>query len=156
MLNAQFLLSIYCLQQLYLVMPRRWTGDQWLSWSLRWPGQCLLCPLQHMSQSFSLSKVSLVLHHLPFFLICILYFVICFQTVSQILADAPGTPWGGLTGHRTHCAAWHASQVTCHSQALVILFHFISTYVNIVFSWLTMWLTAVSLQCPCAQYPFHI
>ena len=46
-----------------------------------------LHPLQHMSQSFYLLKVSLVLHPSSFSFVGILYFVICFQTVSQPLAD---------------------------------------------------------------------
>ena len=76
---------------LHLVMPRRWTSDLWLDQSLGWPGQCILHTLQYMSQSFSLSKVSLVPYPLSLFLICILYFVICFWAVSQMSADTLDT-----------------------------------------------------------------
>ena len=76
---------------LHLVMPRRWTSDLWLDQSLGWPGQCLLHTLQYMSQSFSLSKVSLVPYPLSLFLTCILYFVICFWAVSQMSADTLDT-----------------------------------------------------------------
>ena len=65
-----FSLSLYCI---YSVTPRRWTSDLWLGQSLGWPGQCLSHVLQCMSQSFSLSKASLVPCPLSFFLICILY-----------------------------------------------------------------------------------
>ena len=93
-LMLNFLLSFYCSWHLYLVTPRRWTSDQQLSWSLGQPGQCSLYPPQQMSQSFSLSKASLVSCPLSFFLVCILYFVIWFQTVSWTLADILGIPWG--------------------------------------------------------------
>ena len=92
----KFLLSFYYLQCLYLVAPRRQTNNQQLSWSLGWPGQCSLCPLQHMSQSFYLSMASLVQCPLSLFFVCILYFVICFQAVSQTSTNTLGAPWGRL------------------------------------------------------------
>ena len=56
------------------------------------------------------------------FLVCVLYFVICFQTVPQTSANAPSGPGVGPTGHRTYCTTWHTSQATCHSKTLVICF----------------------------------
>ena len=88
-LMLDFLLSLYCSQHLYLVTSRRWTSDQQLSQSLGWPRQCSLHPPQHMSQSFSLSKVSLVQCPLSFFLVP--YIVFChmfpnsFLNVSQYI-----------------------------------------------------------------------
>ena len=103
-LMLDFSLSLYCSWCLYLVMPRRQTSDQWLGQSLGQPGQCLSCPLQHMSQSFFLSKASLVQYLLSFSLVCILYFVICFWAVSQTSANALSMAWAGLTSHRTCCS----------------------------------------------------
>ena len=118
----KFLLSFYYLQCLYSVAPRRQTNNQQLSWSLGWPGQCSLCPLQHMFQLFYLSKASLVLHPLSFSLLvcCILSYV-----SKQFLKHQPTHlvhPGAGPTGHRTHHTTQHASQVTCHSQTLATCF----------------------------------
>ena len=77
-LNAQFSLSLYCLQRLYSVASRRWTNDQWLGRSSKQAGQVLIAP--------SATHVSVVLPFkgessttpLTVFLARILYFVICF------------------------------------------------------------------------------
>ena len=117
--KLDFSLSLYCLQCLYLVTPRRWKNDLWLGWSLGWLDNAY-CALHNKCLShLTLSKASLVLHPLSFFFICILYFVIYFWTVSQMF---PAHPGAGPTGYRTCHTAQHTSQVTCHSWTLAICF----------------------------------
>ena len=86
-LNAQFSLSLYCLQRLYLVTSRRWTNDQWLGWSSKQAGQTLITlSATHVSVDLPFEGESSTAP-LTVFLACILYFChlfpSSFSTVSR-------------------------------------------------------------------------
>ena len=68
-LNARFSLSLYCLWHLYSVTSRRWTNDHGSSGPRSRLDKRSSRPPQNMSQSFYLSKASLVLHPSSFSLL---------------------------------------------------------------------------------------
>ena len=93
-LKTQFSLSLYCLQRLYSVMSRRGSNDQWLSQSSKQAGQMLILPsATHVSVILSFEGESSTAP-LTFFFASILYFVICFQVVSQPSPNTFSAAWG--------------------------------------------------------------